>query len=120
VTSLVPLLINTCNMIFSSVYRNRIIVTAHLMRDLYYKRNPPARGSSSNISVKSYFEALAMDEHASSVSSGPADAYQWIGHPMRATLCRMKGGSILTGVGDKVGVASYNFLDMFNQHKYQI
>ncbi|RLM69650.1 F-box/WD-40 repeat-containing protein [Panicum miliaceum] len=80
---------------------NRIIVTAHLMRDLYYKRNPPARGSSSNISVKSYFEALAMDEHASSLSSGPADAYQWIGHPMRATLCRMRGGSILTGVGDK-------------------
>jgi len=70
-------------MIFSSVYRNRIIVTAHLMRDLYYKRNPPARGSSSNISVKSYFEALAMDEHASSLSSGQADAYQWIGHPMR-------------------------------------
>jgi len=27
----------------------------------------------------------------------------------------MRGGSILTGVGDKVGVASYNFLDMFNQ-----
>jgi len=42
-----------------------------------------------------------MDEHASSLSSGPADAYQWIGYPMRATLCRMKGGSILTGVGDK-------------------
>ncbi|CAN6374502.1 unnamed protein product [Urochloa humidicola] len=81
---------------------NRIIVTAHLMRDLYYKRNPPARGSSSNFSVKSYFEALAMDEHSSSLSSGPADAYQWIGHPMRATLCRMKGGSILTGVGDKI------------------
>ncbi|PAN41547.1 hypothetical protein PAHAL_8G051900 [Panicum hallii] len=80
---------------------NRIIVTAHLMRELYYKRNPPARGSSSNISVKSYFEALAMDEHTSSLSSGPADAYQWIGHPMRATLCRMRGGSILTGVGDK-------------------
>jgi hypothetical protein len=53
------------------------------MRELYYKRNPPARGSSSNISVKSYFEALAMDEHTSSLSSGPADAYQWIGHPMR-------------------------------------
>ncbi|CAN6362485.1 unnamed protein product [Urochloa humidicola] len=81
---------------------NRIIVTAHLMRDLYYKRNPPARGSSSDISVKSYFEALAMDEHASSLSSGPVDAYQWIGHPTRATLCRMKGGSILTGVGDKI------------------
>jgi hypothetical protein len=32
----------------------------------------------------------------------------------------MKGGSILTGVGDKVGVASYNVLNMFKQHKYQI
>ncbi|KAF8730959.1 hypothetical protein HU200_016834 [Digitaria exilis] len=72
------------------------------MRDLYYKRNPPERGSSSNISVKSYFEAPAMDEHASSLSSGPTVAYQWIGHPMRATLCRIKGGSILTGVGDNV------------------
>ncbi|CAO2143499.1 unnamed protein product [Urochloa humidicola] len=81
---------------------NRIIVTAHLMRDLYYKKNPPARGSSSDISVKCYFEALAMHEHASSLCSGPADAYQWIGHSMRATLCRMKGGSILTGVGDKI------------------
>lgn len=72
------------------------------MRDLYYKRNPPAKGSSSNISVKSYFEMLAMDEHASSFSRGPAEAFQWIGHPIRATLCRMKSGSILTGVGDKV------------------
>lgn len=79
----VPVLISTHNMIFFSFFRNRIIATAHIMRDLYYKRNPPARGSSSNISVRSYFEALAMDEHASSLSSGPADAYQWIGHPMR-------------------------------------
>jgi hypothetical protein len=70
-------------MFFSSVYRNRIIETAHLMRDLYYKRNPPAKGSSSNISVKSYFEMLAMDEHASSFSRGPAEAFQWIGHPIR-------------------------------------
>jgi hypothetical protein len=38
----------------------------------------------------------------------------------RATLCRMRGGSILTGVGDKVGIASYNVLNMFNQHKYQM
>lgn len=43
-----------------------------------------------------------MDEHASSFSRGPAEVYQWIGHPMRATLCRMKSGSILTGVGDKI------------------
>ena len=64
-------------------YRNRIIETAHLMRDLYYKRNPPAKDSSSNILVKSYFEMLAMDEHASSFSRGPAEAFQWIGHPIR-------------------------------------
>ncbi|WVZ53830.1 hypothetical protein U9M48_004720 [Paspalum notatum var. saurae] len=83
---------------------NRIIETAHLMRDLYRKRNPPARArsSSSGVSVKSYFEALAMDEHASSLSSGPSAVYQWNGHPMRATLCRMKRGSVFTGVGDKV------------------
>ena len=67
---------------FSSVYWNRIIETAHLMRDLYYKRNPAAKGSSSNISVKSYFEMLAMDEHASSFSGGPAEVFQWIGHPI--------------------------------------
>jgi len=36
-----------------------------------------------------------------SLNVNGADAYQWIGHPMRATLCRMRGGSILTGVGDK-------------------
>ncbi|OEL17520.1 F-box/WD-40 repeat-containing protein [Dichanthelium oligosanthes] len=80
---------------------NRVIETAHLMRDLYYKRNPPASGSSSNVSVKSYFETLAMHEHSSSLSSGPAEVYQWIGHPKRATLCRIKSGSILTGVGDE-------------------
>ncbi|KAL6658287.1 hypothetical protein ACP70R_003873 [Stipagrostis hirtigluma subsp. patula] len=89
-----------CSAVCSSWYR--IIETAHLMRDLYYKRNPQARGSNANISMKSYFEELAMDEHASSFSRGPAEVYQWIGHPMRATLCRMKGGSILTGVGDKI------------------
>uniref|UniRef100_A0A0D9XPQ9 F-box domain-containing protein n=1 Tax=Leersia perrieri TaxID=77586 RepID=A0A0D9XPQ9_9ORYZ len=81
---------------------NRIIDTAHLMRDLYYKRNPQARNSGSNISVKSYFKELALDEHASSFSRGPAEVYQWIGHPNRATICRMKSGSILTGVGDKI------------------
>lgn len=43
-----------------------------------------------------------MDEHASFFCRGPAEVYQWIGHPMRATLCRMKSGSILTGVGDKI------------------
>uniref|UniRef100_M8BNZ9 Uncharacterized protein n=1 Tax=Aegilops tauschii TaxID=37682 RepID=M8BNZ9_AEGTA len=79
-----------------------IISTAHVMRDLYYKRNPQARGSSSTISVKSYFEALAMNEHASTLASGSAEVHQWIGHDMRATLCRMKSGSVLTGMGDKV------------------
>ncbi|CAD6257878.1 unnamed protein product [Miscanthus lutarioriparius] len=97
---------------------NRIIETAHLMRDLYYKRNPSARGSSSNVSVKSYFEMLAMDEHASSFSRGPAEAFQWIGHPIRATLCRMKGGSILTGVGDKIlrlwSAESCKFMNEYN------
>uniref|UniRef100_A0A0E0MD66 F-box domain-containing protein n=1 Tax=Oryza punctata TaxID=4537 RepID=A0A0E0MD66_ORYPU len=81
---------------------NRIIDTAHLMRDLYYKRNPQARSSGSNVSIKSYFKELALDEHASSFSRGPAEVYQWIGHPNRATICRMKSGSILTGVGDKI------------------
>ncbi|ONM19515.1 F-box/WD-40 repeat-containing protein [Zea mays] len=98
--------------------RNRIIETAHLMRDMYYKRNPPARGSSSNISVKSYFEMLAMDEHASAFSRGPAEAFQWIGHPMRATLCRMKSGLILTGVGDKIlclwSAESCKFMNEYN------
>ncbi|XP_066339433.1 F-box/WD-40 repeat-containing protein At3g52030-like isoform X1 [Miscanthus floridulus] len=97
---------------------NRIIETAHLMRDLYYKRNPSARGSSSNVSVKSYFEMLAMDEHASSFSRGPAEAFQWIGHPIRATLCRMKAGSILTGVGDKIlrlwSAESCKFMNEYN------
>lgn len=65
------------------VYRNRIITTADIMRDLYYKRNPQARGSGSDISMRSYFEKLAMDEHVSSLSSGSAEVYQWIGHPMR-------------------------------------
>jgi hypothetical protein len=32
----------------------------------------------------------------------------------------MKSGSILTGVGDKVGAASYNVLNTFYQHEYQI
>ncbi|KAF0894564.1 hypothetical protein E2562_001866 [Oryza meyeriana var. granulata] len=81
---------------------NRIIDTAHLMRDLYYKRNRQARSSGSNISVRSYFKELALDEHASSFSRGPAEVYHWIGHPNRATICRMKSGSILTGVGDKI------------------
>ncbi|XP_044364392.1 F-box/WD-40 repeat-containing protein At3g52030 isoform X2 [Triticum aestivum] len=76
--------------------------TAHVMKDLYYKRNPQARGSSSTISVKSYFEALAMNEHASTLARGSAEVHQWIGHDMRATLCRMKSGSVLTGMGDKV------------------
>uniref|UniRef100_A0A0D9XPQ8 Uncharacterized protein n=1 Tax=Leersia perrieri TaxID=77586 RepID=A0A0D9XPQ8_9ORYZ len=51
---------------------------------------------------RSYFKELALDEHASSFSRGPAEVYQWIGHPNRATICRMKSGSILTGVGDKI------------------
>ncbi|KAL6870828.1 hypothetical protein ACP4OV_014676 [Aristida adscensionis] len=97
---------------------NRIIETAHLMRDLYYKRNPRARGSNANISMKSYFEELAMDEHASSLSRGPGDVYQWIGHPMRANLCRMKSGSILTGVGDKIlrlwSAESCKFMNEYN------
>jgi hypothetical protein len=64
-------------------YRNRIIETADIMRDLYYKKNPQARGSRSDIAMKSYFEELAMDEHVSSLSRGSAEVYQWIGHPMR-------------------------------------
>ncbi|VAH94020.1 unnamed protein product [Triticum turgidum subsp. durum] len=59
-----------------------IISTAHVMKDLYYKRNPQARGSSSTISVKSYFEALAMNEHASTLARGSAEVHQWIGHDM--------------------------------------
>ncbi|GJN28673.1 hypothetical protein PR202_gb16828 [Eleusine coracana subsp. coracana] len=97
---------------------NRIIKTADIMRDLYYKRNPQARGSSSDISMKSYFEELAMDEHVSSLSRGSAEVYQWIGHPLRATLCRMKSGSILTGVGDKIlrlwSAESCKFMNEYN------
>ncbi|CAM0874701.1 unnamed protein product [Alopecurus aequalis] len=81
---------------------NTIINTGHLMRDLYYKRNPHARSSSITISMKSYFEALAMNEHASTLTRGSVKVHQWIGHPMRAKLCRMKSGSVLTGMGDKV------------------
>lgn len=81
---------------------NTIISTAHLMRDLYYKRNPEARSSSITFSTKSYFEALAMNEHASTLTGGSVEVHQWIGHPMRAALCRMKSGSVLTGVRDKV------------------
>ncbi|CAD6257890.1 unnamed protein product [Miscanthus lutarioriparius] len=59
-----------------------------------------------------------MDEHASSFSRGPAEAFQWIGHPIRATLCRMKGGSILTGVGDKIlrlwSAESCKFMNEYN------
>lgn len=79
-----------------------IIDTAHLMRDLYYKRNLQARIPGSAISMKSYFEALAMNEHASALARGHAEVHQWTGHAMRATLCRMKSGSVLTGMGDKV------------------
>ncbi|KAM0842735.1 hypothetical protein ACQ4PT_058180 [Festuca glaucescens] len=81
---------------------NTIISTGHLMRDLYHKRNPQARSSSITFSTKSYFEALAVNGHASTLTSGSVEVHQWIGHPMRATLCRMKSGSVLTGKGDKV------------------
>ncbi|XP_073013207.1 F-box/WD-40 repeat-containing protein At3g52030 isoform X1 [Typha latifolia] len=76
------------------------------MRDLYYKRNPHV--SSSNMSVpsetlmKKYLEDLAMDEHRSAFLSGSTEVHQWDGHRVRASICRMKRGSILTGVGDKV------------------
>ncbi|XP_072950548.1 F-box/WD-40 repeat-containing protein At3g52030-like isoform X2 [Typha angustifolia] len=85
---------------------NRIIYTSCLMRDLYYKRNPHV--SSSNVSVpsetlmKKYLEDLAMDEHRSAFLSGSTEVHQWDGHRVRANICRMKRGSILTGVGDKV------------------
>ncbi|TVU26182.1 hypothetical protein EJB05_28718 [Eragrostis curvula] len=97
---------------------NRIIKTTHIMRDLYCKRNPQARGSSSDISMKSYFEELAVDEHISALSRGSSDVYQWTGHSMRATLCRMKSGSILTGVGDKIlrlwSAESCKFMNEYN------
>jgi hypothetical protein len=65
------------------VDRNTIISTGHLMRDLYYKRNPQARSSSTTFSAKSYFEALAMNEHALTLSRGSVEVHQWIGHPTR-------------------------------------
>ncbi|XP_078158445.1 F-box family protein with WD40/YVTN repeat doamin [Carex rostrata] len=85
---------------------NKVVYTSSLMRDMYYKVNPPVRGTKSAISspklMKHFLEDLAIEEHESVLSSGSAEVFQWKAHPIRATLCRMKRGFFLTGVGDKV------------------
>ncbi|KAF3334294.1 F-box/WD-40 repeat-containing protein [Carex littledalei] len=90
----------------SAVCLNKVVYTSSLMRDMYYKMNPPVRGTKSAISspklMKRYLEDLAIEEYKSALSSGSAEVLQWQAHPIRAALCRMKRGFILTGVGDKV------------------
>ncbi|KAJ1685728.1 hypothetical protein LUZ63_017118 [Rhynchospora breviuscula] len=84
---------------------NKTIYTSSLMRDMYYKMNPLVKKNSlavpSQSSMKRYLEELAMEQHEMALSTGSAEVFQWKAHPIRATLCRMNRGFILTG-GDKV------------------
>jgi hypothetical protein len=70
-----------------SIIRNKVIYTSSLMRDMYYKMNPLAKGTKSAISsqklMKRYLEDLAIEEHESALSSGSAEVFQWRAHPIR-------------------------------------
>ncbi|KAK9154830.1 hypothetical protein Sjap_002310 [Stephania japonica] len=74
--------------------------------------------SSSRVPLKNYMQEWAMKEHKLSLQSTSVHVDQWVGHSLRVHQCRLKMGSILTGVGDKVvriwSLQSYKCLEEYS------
>lgn len=84
-----------------------IIWNSSLLKELFYKQQRSFAGPSnilapSTKSLKFFLEELALEQHRLSLLNGSVEVHQWNGHLVGVNQCRMKMGSILTGVGDKV------------------
>ncbi|CAI9091989.1 OLC1v1027115C1 [Oldenlandia corymbosa var. corymbosa] len=77
----------------------------------------PETSISAGKSLNFQMEQLAMERHRFSLREGPANVFQWKGHSVGVSRCRMKTGMILTGVGDKLlrlwSAESYKCLDEY-------
>ncbi|XP_078447311.1 F-box family protein with WD40/YVTN repeat doamin isoform X2 [Wolffia australiana] len=77
------------------------------MRDIYLERGPRVFGTAGvqvleGAPLKQYLEELAKEQHRIALVNGHPEVYQWQGHTVRVSQCRMRRGMILSGVGDKV------------------
>ncbi|KAK4746242.1 hypothetical protein SAY87_012554 [Trapa incisa] len=110
-----------CSVVCRSWYR--IIDQKMLLQQLWYK-HPVNRVSLLDepaISEKPWrfqLQEFVMGEHRLSLTQGRVTIDQWKGHSMGFKQCRMKLGTILTGVGDKLmrlwSLKSYKCLEEYS------
>ncbi|XP_058089913.1 F-box/WD-40 repeat-containing protein At3g52030 isoform X1 [Magnolia sinica] len=86
---------------------NYAVWTSSLLKDLFCKKHRGSTGLCSvsvpwETSLKTCLEEFAMNQHRSSLLNGSVEAHRWNSHTVGVNQCRMKMGSIVTGVGDKV------------------
>ncbi|CAM8970052.1 unnamed protein product [Rhodiola kirilowii] len=100
---------------------NRIVSKSKLLHTLYFKQTQNCGNLSSSMSEKPlriYLAELAMERHRSVLLQGRLRVDQLKCHSVGINQCRMKMGSLLTGVGDKVvriwSVENYKCLEEYS------
>uniref|UniRef100_A0A7N0TTN2 F-box domain-containing protein n=1 Tax=Kalanchoe fedtschenkoi TaxID=63787 RepID=A0A7N0TTN2_KALFE len=97
---------------------NRIVCRSQLLHALFHRHSTvstPATSSDKCLTV--HLEELALERHRSFLLHGRIDVDQWKCHSVGISQCRMKMGSLLSGVGDKAvriwSVESYKCLEEY-------
>ncbi|CAL5201657.1 unnamed protein product [Lathyrus oleraceus] len=81
------------------------ILESRSLREFYEKKLLKDSSSSSESTKKSLSVVLrevAMEQHRLALQCGAFHVDQWKGHSTAVSQCRMKMGTVVTGVGDKV------------------